>query len=273
MNNISFGQYYPANSLIHSLDARFKVICAFLYIVCSFLCKNILSFAALLASAALLVAISGIPPKILLKSLRPIIFILLFTVVINMFWTSGENLVFSWWKIRIYYEGIMNALFIAVRIVVLIVGTSIFLTYTTTPIALTDALESLLSPLKVLRAPVHEFAMMITIALRFIPTLTEETNRIMAAQKARGADFTTGSIFKRARALIPILVPLFVSAFRRADELATAMECRCYHGGEGRTRLNIPHSRPRDYVMLLLIVAFGAGLILINIYSIGYTMK
>ena len=167
----------------------------------------------------------------------------------------------------------MNAIFIAVRIVVLIIGTSIFMTYTTTPIALTDALESLLSPLKIVRAPVHEFAMMITIALRFIPTLTEETNRIMAAQKARGADFTTGSIFKRARALIPVLVPLFVSAFRRADELATAMECRCYHGGEGRTKLNIPRSRPRDFIMIFLIVAFGAGLVLINIYGIGYTMK
>lgn len=273
MNNISFGQYYPADSLIHSLDARFKVVCALLYIVCSFLCKNILSFAALLASAVILVAVSGIPLRILLRSLRPILFILLFTVVINMFWTTGDNLLFSWWKIRVYYEGIMNALFIAVRIVVLIVGTSIFMTYTTTPIALTDALESLLSPLKVVKAPVHEFSMMITIALRFIPTLTEETNRIMAAQKARGADFTSGSIFKRARALIPVLVPLFVSAFRRADELATAMECRCYHGGEGRTRLNVPHCRPRDFVMLFVIIAFGAGLILINIYGVGYTMK
>ncbi len=166
----------------------------------------------------------------------------------------------------------MHALFIAVRIVVLIIGTGIFMTYTTSPIELTDALERLLSPLKLIKAPVHEFAMMITIALRFIPTLTEETNKIMSAQKARGADFTTGSLFKRAKALIPVLVPLFVSAFRRADELATAMECRCYHGGEGRTKLNISHYSLRDLVMLCIMVAFGAGLLLINKYGIGYTM-
>ncbi len=272
MNNIAFGQYYPAKSLIHRLDARFKVVLAILYIVCSFLCKNIISFGVLLASSVLLVILSGIPLKTVLRSLKPILFILLFTAVINMFFTTGETVMFSWWKITVYYEGIMNALFIAARIVVLITGTSIFMTYTTSPIELTDALESLLSPLKLVKAPVHEFAMMITIALRFIPTLTEETNKIMAAQKARGADFTTGSIFKRAKALIPVLVPLFVSAFRRADELATAMECRCYHGGEGRTRLHVPKCHPRDFVMLGVMFAFGAGLVLINMYGIGYTM-
>ena len=179
----------------------------------------------------------------------------------------------DWWIIKIYYEGIMNAVFIGVRIVVLIIGTSIFMTYTTTPIELTDALESLLSPLKILHAPVHEFAMMITIALRFIPILSEETQKIMAAQKARGADFSNGSLVKRAKALIPVLVPLFVSSFRRADELATAMECRCYHGGDGRTRLNVPHYRVKDFVMLAVMVAFGASLIIINIYAAGYALK
>lgn len=272
MNNISLGQYYPAKSLIHSLDARIKVILAVLYIVCSFLCKNIISYVVLFISALLLIAISRIPLKIILRSLKPIIFILLFTVIINMFWTEGETVLVDWWVIKIYLEGIMNAVFIGIRIMVLIIGTSIFMTYTTTPIALTDALESLLSPLKLFRAPVHEFAMMITIALRFIPILSEETTKIMAAQKSRGADFANGSLIKRAKALIPVLVPLFVSSFRRADELATAMECRCYHGGEGRTKLNVPHCRFRDYIALVLIVAFGVGIVFINIYGVGYTI-
>ena len=166
----------------------------------------------------------------------------------------------------------MNAVFIGIRIMVLIIGTSVFMTYTTTPIALTDALESLLSPLKLLKAPVHEFAMMITIALRFIPILSEETTKIMAAQKSRGADFSSGGLIKRAKALIPVLVPLFVSAFRRADELATAMECRCYHGGEGRTKLNVPRCRFRDYIALVLIAVFGVGIVFINIYDVGYTI-
>ena len=273
MNNITLGQYYPTHSFIHSLDARIKVVLAILYIICSFLCQNIISYAVLLVSAVLLMLISCIPLKMVLKSLKPILFILLFTVVINIFWTDGERIVLDWWIIKIYYEGIMNAVFIGVRIVVLIIGTSIFMTYTTTPIELTDALESLLSPLKILHAPVHEFAMMITIALRFIPILSEETQKIMAAQKARGADFSNGSLVKRAKALIPVLVPLFVSSFRRADELATAMECRCYHGGDGRTRLNVPHYRVKDFVMLAVMVAFGASLIIINIYAAGYALK
>ena len=272
MNNISLGQYYPAKSLIHSLDARIKVILAVLYIVCSFLCKNIISYAVLFASALILIAISRIPLKIIVRALKPIIFILLFTVIINMFWTEGETLLVEWWIIKIYLEGIMNAVFIGIRIMVLIIGTSVFMTYTTTPIALTDALESLLSPLKLLKAPVHEFAMMITIALRFIPILSEETTKIMAAQKSRGADFSSGGLIKRAKALIPVLVPLFVSAFRRADELATAMECRCYHGGEGRTKLNVPRCRFRDYIALVLIAVFGVGIVFINIYGVGYTI-
>ncbi len=179
---------------------------------------------------------------------------------------------FEWKFIRIYLEGIMNALFMIIRIVTLIIGTSMFLTYTTTPIALTDALERLLGPLKKIKVPVHEFAMMMTIALRFIPTLVDETDKIMSAQKARGTDFSTGSLLKRARALIPILIPLFVSAFRRAEELATAMECRCYHGGEGRTRMNILKYRPGDFVAIALMLLFGAGLVALNYLGIGYTM-
>lgn len=267
MNNIAFGQYYPAKSFIHSLDARFKVILALLYIVCSFLCRGLLSYSLLLASALLLIAVSGIPVGTVLRSLRPVLFILLFTVVINIFLTGGENIIFEWWKIKIYFEGIANAVFVAVRIVVLIIGTGIFMTFTTTPIALTDAIESLLAPLKAIKLPVHEFAMMITIALRFIPTLAEETDRIMSAQKARGADFTSGSVMKRAKALIPVLVPLFVSAFRRAEELATAMESRCYHGGEGRTKLHVPRSRPSDFVMLFIMIAFGTCIVFINIHG------
>ena len=272
MNNISLGQYYPARSFIHSLDARIKVVLAVLYIVCSFLCKNLISYSVLFVSAVVLIIISRIPFKIILRSLKPIIFILFFTVIINVFWTEGETLLVEWWKVKVYLEGIMNAVFIGVRIMVLIVGTSIFMTYTTTPIALTDALESLLSPLKLFRAPVHEFAMMITIALRFIPILSEETSKIMAAQKSRGADFSNGGLIKRAKALIPVLVPLFVSSFRRADELATAMECRCYHGGEGRTKLNIPHCHLRDYISLVLMFFLGVGIVLINIYLVGYTL-
>ena len=178
----------------------------------------------------------------------------------------------SWRFINIYSDGIYNAAFIAVRIISMIIGTSIFLTYTTTPIELTDGLERLLHPLTYLHVPVHEFAMMMTIALRFIPTLTEETDRIMTAQKARGADFSSGGLIARAKALVPVLIPLFVSAFNRAGDLATAMECRCYHGGEGRTRMNVRHLRFVDVIPLFLILAFGASLIALNILSIGYTL-
>lgn len=272
MSNITLGQYYPSNSFIHRLDARFKVVLATLYIVCSFLCKNVVSYAVLLASAVILIIVSRIPLRMIVRSMKPILFILLFTVIVNILWTRGETLLVEFWIIKIYYEGIMNAVFVAIRIMVLIIGTSLFLTYTTTPIELTDALESLLSPLKIFHAPIHEFAMMITIALRFIPILSDETEKIIAAQKARGADFENGNLIKRARALIPILIPLFVSSFRRADELATAMECRCYHGGEGRTRMTIPKYNIRDVIMLIAMIAFGAGLILINHLGIGYTV-
>ena len=276
MKSISLGQYYASGSVLHKLDPRTKVLLGMLYIVCTFLCRNILSFGLLFVSGILLISIAKIPFKIILRSLKPIIFIMLFTVVINVFWTTGDRLLLSWGFINVYVEGIYNALFMAIRIIMLITGTSLFLTYTTTPIQLTDAIERLLAPLKKIKVPVHEFAMMMTIAIRFVPTLIDETDRIMSAQKARGADFSNGSLVKRAKALVPILVPLFVSAFRRADELATAMDCRCYHGGEGRTKMTVTHMQVSDAAALLIIIAFGAAIVLINhyaaMYGIGYTM-
>ena len=274
MSGISFGQYYPAKSLLHKLDPRIKIILTILYIVCSFMCKNVISYALLLLSALILVAIGRVPLKIILKGLKGVLFILLFTAILNVFWTKGEadNLLFQWKFISIYVEGLYAALFIMIRISVLIIGTGMLLTYTTTPIALTNAIEDLLSPLKKLHVPVHSFAMMMTIALRFIPTLSEEAERIMTAQKARGADFTSGGLVQRAKALIPVLIPLFVSAFNRAGDLAVAMECRCYNGGEGRTRMNVRHIKFVDFIPLVLIIAFGAGLIALNLLGIGYTM-
>lgn len=262
--DISFGQYCEGNSPIHRLDPRAKILAAILYIVTVFLAKNLFAFCLLLLSAVALILVSRIPLRIVMKSMKPLAIILLFTALINIFWMEGETLLISFGFIQIYLEGIINAVLIAVRIMILLTGTMILLTFTTTPIALTDGLEQLLAPLKKIGVPVHEFSMMMTIALRFIPTLTEETQKIMNAQKARGADFSTGSLVQRAKALVPILVPLFVSAFRRADELATAMECRCYTGGEGRTRMNVLHAGAMDYVICILIVALGAGIVLLN---------
>ena len=269
-NNIALGQYYPTSSKIHRLDPRVKIILATVYIVCSFLCKNVISFGLLLFSAILLVWLSKIPLRIVLKALKAIMFIIIFTAVLNVFWTKGEgDPLISWYFIHIYESGLYNAAFIIIRIMAMIIGSSIFLTYTTTPIQLTDGIEQLLSPLKKIKIPVHEFAM---IALRFIPTIVEETEKIMNAQKARGADFTNGSIAKRAKALIPVLIPLFISAFRRAGDLAVAMTCRCYRGGTGRTRLNVLKCKARDYIWLCISVAFVAAIVMINILSIGYTM-
>lgn len=274
MKSISFGQYYPVSSPIHRLDPRAKLIMAVLFIVCTFLCKNLSGFLALLLFAFSLILLSRIPFQIILRSLRPILLLIAFTSIINIFMTKGEHLLTpEGWRVKIYAEGLWNALFMVLRISALIIGSGIFLTYTTTPIALTDAIERLLSPLKKIKIPVHDFAMMMTIALRFIPTLSEETEKIMNAQKARGADFTTGSLIKRAKALVPILVPLFVSAFNRAFELAAAMECRCYHGGEGRTRLNVLRYRATDWVAIMLVVLFGVGVFFLNRYGFGYSLK
>lgn len=271
--DIAFGQYCEGNSFLHRLDPRWKIVFALFYIVSLFLAKSIYSFGLILVSIILLVAFSGIKVRILLRSLRPLLFIIAFTAIINIFWIKGTTLLVDFWIFEIYLEGIINALLIILRVAVLVMGTSIILTYTTTPIALTDGIERLLSPLAKIKVPVHEFSMMMTIALRFIPTLIEETDKIMSAQKARGSDFSQGSLVKRAKALIPILVPLFISAFRRAEDLATAMECRCYTGGKGRTRMNILHSTWRDLLMLLLLCVFTAGIILLNIYAPGYVFS
>ncbi len=273
MKSIALGQYYPVNSPMHRLDARMKVVLAVLYIVCTFLCKNVLSFAALLVTTLLLILISRIPLRAVLRGIRPILFIMVFTALLNLFFIKGESEpIWTFWKISLYIEGIYGAVFMLIRIVTLILATSLFLTYTTTPIALTDALESLLRPLRVIRVPVHEFAMMMTIALRFIPLLSEETGKIMNAQKARGVDFSQGGLIRRAKSLVPILIPLFVSSFRRAEELATAMECRCYRGGTGRTKMTVPHLHARDFVALLLMVGFGAGILYLNHLGYIYTM-
>ncbi len=265
-SDITFGQYCEGNSLIHRLDPRAKIILAILYIAVIFLAKSVTAFALLIVSAAVLVGLTKLSPVMILRGMRPLLFIIVFTAVINIFWMTGDVLLLSLGPIKIYLEGIINAILIILRIVLLIVATSVFLTYTTTPLALTDGLEQLLAPLKKLHVPVHEFSMMMTIALRFIPTLIDETQKIMNAQKARGADFSTGSLIQRAKALIPILIPLFISAFRRADELATAMECRCYTGGEGRTRMNVLHTTAKDIVFILALVLLGAAIVLLNRY-------
>ena len=235
LKDITLGQFFPGSSPIHRLDARCKLLLVMVYIVALFLCKSYFSYGLALLFLVTAVALSRIRLKALFKGMKTLLFIIIFTAAINMLYTPGEP-VAEFWIFTITKEGIRNALFLVLRIILLISGTFL-LTYTTSPIDLTDGLESLLSPLKKLRFPVHELAMMMSIALRFIPTLIEETDKIMSAQKARGADFESGNLFRRAKALIPILIPLFISAFRRAEELATAMECRCYHGGKGRTKM------------------------------------
>ncbi len=271
-SDITFGQYCEGDSLIHRLDPRAKIIIALVFIISIFLAKSVTAFALLAVVAVCSVILTHLSPLMILRSLKPILFIILFTAVINIFWMTGDTLLVHFWIFNIYLEGLINAALIVVRIMLLITFTSVFLTYTTTPLALTDALESLLSPLKKLHVPVHEFSMMMTIALRFIPTLIDETQKIISAQTARGADFSSGNIIKRAKALIPILIPLFVSAFRRADELATAMECRCYTGGEGRTRMNVLRAKPVDFAVAIASKLIGVAVILLNIYFPIYSL-
>ncbi len=265
IKDITLGQYFPGKSVLHRLDPRMKLGLAVLYIVMLFVAKGFLGLSVGVVFLVVSFLISGIPIKMMAKSVKPIVPIIIFTGILNLFFVSTGDVVFSWTIIKITTDGIRTMIFMAVRIVFLICGTSL-LTYTTSPIALTDAIERILSPLRVIKFPAHEIAMMMTIALRFIPTLIEETDKIMSAQKARGADLESGSLIHRAKALVPILIPLFVSAFRRAEELALAMECRCYHGGEGRTRLKQLKTTYRDYVALLVTAAFLAGVILLNIF-------
>ena len=256
LKDITLGQYFPGDTLLHRLDPRTKILLAVFYIVALFMARNALGYALLALSLIVAILISRVGFQAVFRGMKPVFFIVVFTAVLNLVYTpgAGEPLV-AFWIVRIYWEGVRTAFFMVLRIMLLITCTFL-LTYTTSPILLTDALETLLGPLKRLRIPVHELAMMMSIALRYIPTLIEETDKIMSAQKARGADFESGNLLQRAKALIPLLVPLFISAFRRADELAVAMECRCYHGGEGRTRMRQLRYVGRDYAALVL----GLGL-------------
>ena len=249
LKDITLGQYFPGNSVAHKLDPRTKILLVTLYIIALFSAKGLVGYAVMIATLAACVKVSHVGLKSLVRGLKPLVVIIVFTGVLNVFFTPDTHYLWEWGILRISVKGVENALFMVVRIMLLVMGTFL-MTYTTSPIRLTDGLESLLNPLKKIHVPVHELAMMMAIALRFIPTLIEETDKIMSAQKARGADFESGSLFKKAKALVPILVPLFISAFRRADELATAMECRCYHGGEGRTKLHVLKYQRRDYVAL-----------------------
>ena len=262
LKDITLGQFFPGDSITHRLDARCKLILVVLYIVALFTAKSFVSYALVILVTAWMIAVSHIPPKSLFRGLKPVVVIIVITAILNLFFTSGTPLV-QLGPLTVTREGIIRAVFMVLRIMLLIMGTFL-LTYTTSPIRLTDGLESLLSPLKKIKLPVHELAMMMSIALRFIPTLIEETDKIMSAQKARGADFESGNLFQRAKALIPLLVPLFISAFRRADELATAMECRCYHGGEGRTKLNVLRYEARDYLVLAAYLALAIGIIVLD---------
>ena len=249
LKDITLGQYFPGNTVAHRLDPRTKILLVTLYIIALFSAKGLLGYMVMAATLAVCVKISKVGFKSLVRGLKPLVVIIAFTGILNIFFTPAETYLLEWGILRISEKGIQNALFMVVRIMLLVMGTFL-MTYTSSPIRLTDGLESLLGPLKRLRVPVHELAMMMAIALRFIPTLIEETDKIMSAQKARGADFESGNIFQKAKALVPILVPLFISAFRRADELATAMECRCYHGGDGRTKLHVLKYQRRDYIAL-----------------------
>ena len=265
LRDITIGQHFPGDSLVHKFDPRMKLVLTIVYIILLFAASNPLGLTLSLVFLVAMYGVAKIPFKLITKSLKPILPIILFTAVLNLFFVSGEGEpLVHFWVLNIYAEGLRYAILMAVRVMALIAGTSL-LTYTTSPIVLTDAIEQLLKPLGRLHFPVHELAMMMSIALRFIPTLIEETDKIMSAQKARGADMETGSLVQKANALIPVLIPLFVASFRHAEELALAMECRCYHGGEGRTRMKQLHMSIVDLYGSIFCVLFLAGVIVINI--------
>ncbi|WP_295865598.1 energy-coupling factor transporter transmembrane protein EcfT [uncultured Oscillibacter sp.] len=262
LKDITLGQYFPGDTVAHWLDPRTKLLLVVLYIVGLFCADSVLTYAIMAAAFVLCARVSKVGAKALVRGLKPVLVIILFTGVLNLFFTPGDYL-WQFGFLHISRQGLFMAARMVLRIMLLIMGTFL-LTYTTSPIRLTDGLERLLGGLKRLHVPVHELAMMMSIALRFIPTLIEETDKIMSAQKARGADFESGNIFQKAKALVPVLVPLFISAFRRADELAVAMECRCYHGGEGRTKLNPLRYAARDYWALAGGAAVTAGVIVLG---------
>ena len=266
LGDITIGQMYPANSVVHRLDPRFKLVFTIMFVVMLFCANSYLGLALNLAFVIISYLIAKIPFKMLIKTVKPIVPIVLFMMLFNIFFYQGETVLYKLGILTITREGLFAAMFMVFRILLIIAGTSL-LTYTTSSIELTDAIESLLSPLKVVKFPVHELAMMMTIALRFIPTLIEETNKIMTAQKARGADFESGNILKRAKALMPILIPLFISAIKRAGDLATAMESRCYHNGIGRTRMKKLKAGARDFVALGVMLIIVAAVITAGIFT------
>lgn len=262
LKDITLGQYFPGNSILHKMDARMKIILLTAYIVFIFLTKNYVSLSMMALSVLGVILISKVSPKMYFKSIKAIVFVVIFTAILNLFYGTGEP-VWQWKFIKITQAGINTSIFVAVRIISLVLISSV-LTYTTSPTDLTDGIERLLKPLSVFHIKVHEIAMMMTIALRFIPTLLEETDKIMSAQKARGADFESGNFINRVKALIPILVPLFVSSFRRAEELAMAMESRCYHGGDGRTRMKVLKYSKYDFLALSVLCLLFIGVIVCN---------
>ena len=267
LKDITLGQFFPGASIIHRLDPRTKLVMLVVYIVALFTAQSWISYGIMFAFLAMCIAISHIRLKSIVRGLKPMVVILVLTGVLNVFLTAGETVWLHFWSITVTKEGVVRAVFMISRILMLVAGTFL-LTYTTSPIALTDGLESLMNPLKKLRFPVHEISMMMCIALRFIPTLIEETDKIMSAQKARGADFESGNLMQRVKALVPILIPLFAGAFRRADELATAMECRCYHGGEGRTKMKLLRYKRLDLLVYGVGVVLLAGVITLSVFGL-----
>ena len=263
LKDITLGQYFPGNSLLHRFDPRSKILFTVLFIAAIFLCKGLVSYGITLLILLMMIGISKVQPRVFLKGMKPVVFIVVCTAILNLFYTSGTVL-WSWGILKITEEGIWKAGFMGLRILMLIACT-LLLTYTTSPILLTDGLEKLLRPLKKLNFPVHELSMMMSIALRFIHTLIQETDKIISAQKARGADFDSGNLIQKAKALIPILIPLFISSFRRAEELAIAMECRCYHGDEGRTSLRQLRYAGRDYGLIVFSIALCAGIVVLRV--------
>ena len=268
ISDITLGQFFPGYSFLHKLDPRTKIIVAALAIVTVFIANTPIAFFLLAAITLALIGVSRISYTVVWRGIKPIVLILVITSALNLFMTVGEGEpLLDWWIFTVYEEGIYRAVLMTVRVVILIVVTSLFLTYTTSPISLTDGIESLLSPLKRIKVPVHTFAMMMSIALRFIPTLVEETEKIMNAQKSRGADFTSGSLMRRAKALIPLLIPLIISSFNRAEELATAMECRCYRGDTNRTKLVKLEYKARDILAMLLSLLTLGGMIALMYFA------
>jgi len=267
IKDITLGQYFPLDSLIHRLDPRFKIIFTLIYIILVFFANSFATYSLIALFCFTVVFMSKIKFIVVLKSVKPLLFVIIFTAIINLFFTSGTDIIWQYRFLKITSLGLRNAINMALRLVFLVIGSSL-LTYTTSPIMLTDGIEKLLKPFSKIGLPSHEIAMMMTIALRFIPTLLEETEKIMTAQKARGADFESGNILKRAKSLIPVLIPLFINSFKRADELATAMECRCYRGGDGRTRLRNLKFSSLDFAALAIMLVFTAVLIILNILSI-----